>query len=161
MLSFSRNEEKKISLYETNKMIERICSTGKTDNILKAFATCYMMVLLQASLDIIVTSSPTAIFICQFSSRTYLWNVQTFRLVPNNSNIIQEFLTSVPLVLAGLVHLACQIIFGPVSGFQEILLAGRTAVHFRLADITDVMSICTQYDRRRHVLHTHRKLQVI
>jgi len=30
-----------------------------------------------------------------------------------------------------------------------------------LADVTDVMSICTQYDWRPHVLHTYRTLQLI
>jgi len=101
---------------------------------------------MEVSLDNAVTSSPTAISSCQFSCRTYLWTVPTFRLVPDNRITVQYFRTSVCSVLAGLFHLCSQILYSQVSGVQELLSAGRRAVHFRLADVTDLMTICIQCD---------------
>jgi hypothetical protein len=122
-------------------ILEKSYSTGKFDTTLNVLAAFFKVVLLPVSLEIVVTSSPTATSICKFSNRTYLWSVQTFRLVPDNCIMIQDFRTSVPSVLAGVFHLASQILLGQVYDFRESLSAGRTAVHFRLADVTDFMSI--------------------
>ena len=83
---------------------------AKFEITLNVFATFFKVVLLQVSLDIVVTSSPTAYSNCQFSNRTYLWNVQTCRLVPSYLIRIEGFRTSVRPVLAGVLYLSSHIL---------------------------------------------------
>jgi hypothetical protein len=73
--------------------------------------------------------------------------------------MIEDFRTSLRLVLAGVFHLSSQILYSQVSGVYELLSAAWTVAKFLLADFTDLMTICTQCDRRPQVLQTHRTLQ--
>jgi hypothetical protein len=73
-------------------------------------------------------------------------------------NMIEDFRTSVRPVLARVHHLSSSILYGQIPGVQKPISASWTVGNFLLADITDGMSICAQYDRQPHVLHAHRTL---
>jgi hypothetical protein len=92
--------------------------------------------------------------------QTCLWNVLTFALVFTNQIETEDFLTSVLLVRTGVLHFIGQMLQGNVPGVQPLLSADWTVRDFQFAIVTDVMPIYTQSDRRPHVLHTHRTLQL-
>ena len=108
----------------------------------------------------VVISSETTISTFKFSSRTYVWIVLAFRLMPNNRIMIEDFRTTVRPVLARVHQLSVSIIYSQDPGVQEPIFASWEFANFLLADITDAMSICAQYDRQPHILHTHWTLYV-